>query len=203
MRAHTHTPVYSRTLWGGPRKRSIPAHQEGLVDLSETKWADVSLIKCASYCFLKKYVTQRWPGLSHAWHDGRFDVLPYGARRNVFPIGGRREARDGTCMLPFEMMHQEENINKCLPPSTFKPPPSRSHRLPPPTPALQKATASHVTHYQGGTKHVFGIKPLRALSNKIHFLIGFFHNIYILPFFFPGGWVLFVCWVSSRGVSWR
>lgn len=92
-------------------------------------------------------------------------------------------------------MHQEESVNKCLPPSTFKsPPPPPVHR--PPTPALQKATASHVTHYQGGRKHVFGIKLLRALSNKIHFLIGSFHNIYILPFFFfcfcPGKWVLLV-----------
>ncbi len=114
----------------------------------------------------------------------------------MFPISGRCEAHNGTCMLPFEMMHQEENINKCLPPSTFKSPLPLS---PPASPALQKATASHVTHYQGGRKHVFGIKLLRTLSNKIHFLIGSFHNIYILPFFFPlgGG----CCWFAGCQVE--
>lgn len=65
-----------------------------------------------------------------------------------------------------------------------------------PPPALQKATASHVTHYQEGRRHVFGIKLLRALSNKIHFLIGSFHNIYILPFF------LFFFFPLGRGCCW-
>lgn len=39
---------------------------------------------------------------------------------NVFPICTRCESHSGTCTLPFEMMDQEENINKCLPPSTFR-----------------------------------------------------------------------------------
>lgn len=66
------------------------------------------------------------------------------------------------------MMHQEENINKCLPPSTFT--------TPTPLPLLQKPTASHVRlgHIlEAGTS--FGIKLLNTLLNKVYFLIVSFH----------------------------
>ncbi|CAB1460771.1 unnamed protein product [Pleuronectes platessa] len=64
-----------------------------------------------------------------------------------FQSAGEVQPAMGHARRSFEMMHQEENINKCLPPGTFKsnpPHPSTASAFQrPPTPALQKATTSH------------------------------------------------------------
>ena len=168
------------------------------------------LIKCVSYCFLKKCVTYCSPlslSLSRAW-EGLLVWHVHHIERTAmcFQSAGDVDPADGTYTLPFETMHQEENINKCLPPSTFKSPPIPcSPHAHPRSPEQPQPHMWHIT--RGGRKHVFGIKPLRALSNKIHFLICSFHNIYILRFFF---FLFFLfsgrCWfcsMSTGGVPWR
>lgn len=70
-------------------------------------------------------------GLAHTVSVGL--TFQHKASCNVFSIGGRYEAHYMTPMLPFEIIRQpEENINKCLPPSTFKSPPPSPSRKPQP-----------------------------------------------------------------------
>lgn len=107
---------------------------------------------------------------------------------------------DGVFLLPFETMHQQENINKCLPPSTFNPPSSSSssfHHPPSPSPSAESHSLTCET-LPGRQEHVFGIKLLNALSNKIYSLIGSF-PIYILPFCLGAGLAKCQTDVSSGG----
>lgn len=70
-----------------------------------------------------------------------------------FQSAGDVDPADGTYTLPFETMHQEENINKCLPPSTFKSPPSPAHRTP--TPALQSSHSLTCDTLPGEAENMF------------------------------------------------
>lgn len=109
---------------------------------------------------------------------------------------------DGASLLPFEMMQQQQNINKCLPPSTFNPPSFSSfscsfhHPLSPPLSAETHSLTCETL--PGRQEHVFGIKLLNALSNKIYSLIGSF-PIYILPFCLGAGLAECQMDVSSGG----
>lgn len=174
-------------------KLSFP-HQEGHKTIIETKWANVSLIKY--YCFSKKVHRISSP---HCANRTISSCISIRSAPQCVSNSWAMWTPDGVFLLPFEMMHQQENINKCLPPSTFNPPSSSSsfHHPPSPPPSAESHSLT-CEALPGRQEHVFGIKLLNALSNKIYSLIGSF-PIYILPFLF-WGWAR---QVPDGRVQWR
>lgn len=78
---------------------------------------------------------------------------------------------DGVGLLPFETITQEENINKCLPPSPFTP-------FLPPTFPLFSPTALQVKHFRGGRKMFLALNyqtpfKMRYIPQLSLFTIGY------------------------------
>lgn len=144
--SNTHRKPHTAVGSGGSCNTSYLCTSGGglgwFVDLSETKWADVSLIKCRSYSIFKNTLHHTTlPPVSHTWHDCWFDSFSYRALRNVFLIDRRCEARDAALWNDARGgKHKQMFATKHV-----QTPPSP--RCCSPTPALQKATAAHVTHY--------------------------------------------------------
>lgn len=170
------------------------------MDVSKTKWADVSLIKCASYCFFKKSITYAPPPLFPIPYMTLGLTFYHTVCCNMFPVGGRCEAHDETCMLPFEMMQQEENINKCLPPSTFK---SSLPLSPPAHPRSPEKPQPHMWHITKEAENMFLELNYHKPSKQDKFPNWLLSQHLLITSFFSGKLVMLVCWVSRKGVWWR
>ncbi len=126
---HTHAQQFVPSLWEWGSQKTIYFSTSG--GTRRFKWNQMSWCLPDLACkllFLEevRHIMVPLP-LSHAWHDCSFwHFTVQSALAMCFQSAGDVEPATGHACCPLKWCTRRKNINKCLPPSTFKSPLPRS-----------------------------------------------------------------------------
>lgn len=197
---HTQHFILSQQEWG--------VHQivyfctsVGLLDLSETKWVDVSFIKCIRYSFFFFFKEHHIIlSLSYTWHDCWFDIFTMQSALQC--VSNRWEMWNPRWDMhaalwndapggKHKQMFATKHVQITPPPFIARPPP------------LSKKPQPHMWHITSKAENMFLELNYYEASKQDKFPNWLLSQHLHIALFFPRRWVPLVCWVWCRSVPWR